>query len=481
MTSTMVDGGGPEPGSSRPPWPGLASALLAADRRVVEAWSTVTELAAQGAGSMGLAAGDRPVADVEVLGASLAAMEYSVAAFLHAAAAAGCVPLGGPGALLTAGGWGGPWARRLARAGALVAEQPSLDRVWAAGRITSDHVDPIARHAQRFSPDELAGVVAELEPLWGQLSPAAVERFVTAAARMLHPPEDPTRDELAAYQSRSLAFAVTRDAVLITGELPRLEGEAVMAAIDALADRMRCTAEQVPAAARRADALVELVNTAAAADLLPSRGGLPVALTVTIEHTTLGDPVVVSGRGHLLTQAETRWACCDPQITPVLVDPTACTLDPAAGPADPADPHGGPASSGRTGHGPAARIAALAALLFDTRIPLAVGRTSRTATPAQRRALAVRDKGCIIPGCPVPAQTCQAHHLTDWADEGPTDLSNLALVCWAHHRQVDLHLWQITPQPPGDQRAPARTGPSWPANHGAPFTITRTPRHTWRT
>ena len=74
MTSTMVDGGGPEPGSSRPPWPGLASALLAADRRVVEAWSTVTELAAQGAGSMGLAAGDRPVADVEVLGASLAAM-----------------------------------------------------------------------------------------------------------------------------------------------------------------------------------------------------------------------------------------------------------------------------------------------------------------------------------------------------------------------------------------------------------------------
>ena len=485
MTISVVDGDGPDRGSSRPLWPGLASALLAADPRVVDAWSTVTDLAAQGAGGMGLSAGDRPVADVEVLGASLAALEYSVAVFLHAAASAGCVPLGGPGAMLTAGGWGGPWARRLARTGALVAEQPSLDRAWAAGRITSDHVDPIARHAHRFSPDELAGVVAELEPLWGQLSPAAVERFVTAAARMLHPPDDPTRDELAAYDTRSLSFAVTRDVVLISGELPRLEGEAVMAAIDALADRMRCTVENVPAGARRADALVELVNVASAAGALPNRGGLPVGLTVTVEHTALGDPVVTSGRGHLLTQAETRWACCDPHITPILVDPTAYALDPAACPAaDPTDARGGPTPADGTGHGqeygPAARIAALAALLFDTRIPLAVGRTSRTATPAQRRALAVRDKGCIIPGCPVPAETCQAHHLTDWSAGGATDLSNMALVCWAHHRQVDLHLWQITPQPPG-QRAPARSGASWPANHGAPFTITRTPRHTWRT
>ena len=476
MTTTVADGF-PGLGRDRLPWPGLAAALLSADPRVVDTWSTVTDLAAAGAGCMGLAAGERPAADVEVLGACLASIEYGVAVFLHAAAAAGCVPLGGPGAMLTAAGWSGPWARRLARAGALIAEQESLGRIWAAGRITSDHVDPIARRASRFTPDELAAVVTQLEPLWGQISPAAVDRFVQAADRMLHPPDDPDRPQQDVYQTRSLSFAVTRDLVLITGELPRIEGEAVMAAIEALAERMRSTVEHVPAAARRADALVELVNTASAAGALPNRGGLPVALTVTVEHTSLGDPVVTSSRGHLLTDAETRWACCDAQVTPVLVDGTACVVSSA-------DHSGGAACAevSAQGHGPAARSAALAALLFDTRIPLAVGRTSRTATPAQRRALAVRDKGCIVPGCPVPAETCQAHHLTDWAQGGETDISNLALLCWAHHRQVDLHMWTITPDPPGrPPQSRPNSGPGGPANQGAPFTISRTPRHSWRT
>ena len=64
-----------------------------------------------------------------------------------------------------------------------------------------------------------------------------------------------------------------------------------MAAIDAFAEKLRSTAEHVPASARRADALVELVNAAHAAGALPTRGGLPVALTVTLDHTSCGDPI----------------------------------------------------------------------------------------------------------------------------------------------------------------------------------------------
>ena len=136
---------------------------------------------------------------------------------------------------------------------------------------------------------------------------------------------------------------------------------------------------------------------------------------------------------------------------------------------------------------PAARVAALAALLFDTRLPLAVGRTSRTATPAQRRALAVRDRGCLIPGCPVPADACQAHHLIDWASGGHTNLDQLALLCWGHHRQVDLKMWTIEPSTPtlvagsGTSQPASQPATSWPANNGAPFLITRTPRYSWRT
>ena len=68
--------------------------------------------------------------------------------------------------------------------------------------------------------------------------------------------------------------------------------------------------------------------------------------------------------------------------------------------------------------GMAARIAALASAMLDSRVPLAVGRTERTATPAQRRVLAARDKGCIIPGCGVAAEACQVHHVTEWSAGG---------------------------------------------------------------
>ena len=130
---------------------------------------------------------------------------------------------------------------------------------------------------------------------------------------------------------------------------------------------------------------------------------------------------------------------------------------------------------------PAARVAALAALMFDTRIPLAVGRTSRTATPGQRRALAVRDRGCVIPGCQVPAEACQAHHLTDWAQGGETTIEGLTLLCWSHHRQVDLKMWDVTPTTdPPPVPSDHSMGVPWPANHGAPFQITRTPRVAWR-
>ncbi len=120
-------------------------------------------------------------------------------------------------------------------------------------------------------------MIATLATRWGQWSPPMITRFVLSAIRLLHPPADPSpgRDEADAHSTRDLSFALLGDTVILSGTLPRLEGEAVIAAIDALADRLRSTAEHIPAGARRADALVELVNTAAATGTLPTRGGLP--------------------------------------------------------------------------------------------------------------------------------------------------------------------------------------------------------------
>ncbi|HEX3732926.1 MAG TPA: DUF222 domain-containing protein, partial [Mycobacteriales bacterium] len=55
------------------------------------------------------------------------------------------------------------------------------------------------------------------------------------------------------------------------------------------------------------------------------------------------------------------------------------------------------------------------------------GRCRRTASPAQRRALAARDGGCCFPGCTRPASWTQAHHIRPWWAGGLTDLDNLAM------------------------------------------------------
>jgi hypothetical protein len=85
--------------------------------------------------------------------------------------------------------------------------------------------------------------------------------------------------------------------------------------------------------------------------------------------------------------------------------------------------------------------------------PLELGRTTRTVAPAQRNALVVRDGGCAFPGCDRPQGWCEAHHLRHWAHGGPTDLANLALLCWAHHRAVHEGGWQLGHDPDGRLQA----------------------------
>ncbi len=466
------------------------AAAQVASPGVAEVWADLSGMSSAEVPSMGLAAGERPAADVEVLCSAVAVAEYELARRMVAAARSGSLPLVGEAAMLLARGWSAGWARRLARSGEFVGVHPGLGDAWSAGVITSEHVHALARQADRLTQPEMAAVIVELTPLWGQLSPQAVGAFVARVIRVLHPPEDPEPDEVAAHESRSLSFALTSDSVVLSGCLPRLEGEAVIAAIDAFAERLRSEADHVPASARRADGLVALVNAAHAVGSIPTRGGLPVSVSVTVSSSVLGDSDWTTSRDHTLTPGEQRFAACDALVTPILIESEECPdtvaeLLEAAG----QSARGEPAASGSTSapSGSAgsvsARIAALATALLGTRMPLAVGRTARIATQAQRRSLAVRDRGCVIPGCGIPAEACQTHHVIDWAAGGSTEVANLALLCWAHHRQVDLGMWAITPatgDAVADPQPGAPPGTPWPGNNGSPWVIRRTPRSRWR-
>ena len=68
----------------------------------------------------------------------------------------------------------------------------------------------------------------------------------------------------------------------------------------------------------------------------------------------------------------------------------------------------------------------------------------------QRRAISLRDGGCIIPGCSIPAAWSEIHHVKEHQTGGETETCNGVLLCWFHHHSDrDERLAD-----PDDQRGP---------------------------
>ena len=90
------------------------------------------------------------------------------------------------------------------------------------------------------------------------------------------------------------------------------------------------------------------------------------------------------------------------------------------------------------------------------------GMARRLFDRAQIRHLWLRDRHCTFPGCSKPAAWTDAHHLIHWADDGPTDIDNAALLCRAHHTVVhsDRYAGEVVDGP---------RGPSvqWDLTHGS--------------
>ncbi|MEE2521902.1 DUF222 domain-containing protein [Pseudarthrobacter sp. J75] len=74
---------------------------------------------------------------------------------------------------------------------------------------------------------------------------------------------------------------------------------------------------------------------------------------------------------------------------------------------------------------------------------LDLGRKTRLFTTAQRLALTARDQGCAFPNCTIPAPWCEAHHITYWSHQGPTNTNNGVLLCSHHHHLIHKEQWTI--------------------------------------
>lgn len=76
-------------------------------------------------------------------------------------------------------------------------------------------------------------------------------------------------------------------------------------------------------------------------------------------------------------------------------------------------------------------------------IVLKYHRTKRFFTPAQRKAILARDRGCQAPGCTIPAAYCDIHHILEWLAGGETDETNSIALCSHHHAAIHLGKWTI--------------------------------------
>jgi hypothetical protein len=86
-----------------------------------------------------------------------------------------------------------------------------------------------------------------------------------------------------------------------------------------------------------------------------------------------------------------------------------------------------------------------------------IGTGQRLFSKRQRLAMIARDQGCCFPGCDAPPQWTEAHHVIEYADGGPTTVSNGCLLCGHHHRTFEQMGWHVRMQ----DGLPTWTRPVW--------------------
>ncbi len=136
-------------------------------------------------------------------------------------------------------------------------------------------------------------------------------------------------------------------------------------------------------AQKQHDVLAAALNVAASSGLLPTIGGHAPTLVVSVTAEDLE-----SGRGYAHVQG------CEQPVTVSLARHVACA-------------------------GTIQRVTSR----DDGRI-IRIDIRDRVFNRYQRRAITLRDGGCIIPGCRVPASWCEIHHVTEHAGGGPTHTDN---------------------------------------------------------
>ncbi|MGM7697974.1 DUF222 domain-containing protein [Microbacterium sp. A84] len=169
-------------------------------------------------------------------------------------------------------------------------------------------------------------------------------------------------------------------------------------------------------AQKRHDAFASIIMVAAASDGMPTLGGAAPTLVVSVsaeDYAHRTGRATVEGAGYDVPLGAADHAACAGGVERVLFDENGAIVG--------------------------------------------ISTTARIFNARQRRAIVLRDRKCLIPGCNIRAEWCEIHHVTEHSRGGPTHTSNGVPLCWHHHRTLDEHIWLIRMR----DGTPEIRGPNW--------------------
>ena len=284
----------------------------------------------------------------------------------------------------------------------------------AEGEIGFAHLALIARTAAAIAESGTSKAFDET-PLLKKARDLSVGRFRDFChhARHAADPEGYAAEQAQGVEARVLSLSNGESGMVWVRGMLDVEGGAVLrTALEPLA-RRNGQGDYRKRDQRLADALVELATHSLDAGLVPQRASQRTHLQVTTSLETLlqrtGSPAADLEFSLPISAKAVERLACDCNVTRILLGSDSAVID--------------------------------------------VGRSKRVISPAQKRALNVRDNGCRFPGCDRPATWTSGHHINHWIRGGGTDLPNLVLLCYRHHWMVHEGKWQLVKTDEGQMLA----------------------------
>ena len=275
---------------------------------------------------------------------------------------------------------------------------------FSTGEITAEHVVEIARPYTPARAEMLEGIEKELVEVARLGTPGELREVVKGMCDAFDG-DDGAKDDKKQHALNKVTLSVTTGGRgILNGSLDAEVTDIVLTALDAEMEQLRVKGETRKTPELRAAAWESIARQYLALrgdSTARGRGQTHVSVVTDVLQIAGSSPELAgiiraeTAHGGKLSRNTLERLTCDCRISRVITDGPSNVLD--------------------------------------------VGWATRNVSNAQWNALVVRDRHCQAKNCERGPAFCEAHHIWHWEHGGPTNLDNLELLCWFHHRERHVH------------------------------------------